>query len=128
MEITLATPALLFPAISLVMLAYTNRFLALATLIRQLLDAYAREHDQNLLAQIASLRLRVRLVLWMQAIGAASFSFCVAAMLTLLLHWSVLGIWLFGASLLLLLLSLLLSMLEIRLSANALDLALREIQ
>ena len=42
MEITFNTPALLFPAISLLLLAYTNRYLALANLIRKLHDEYMK--------------------------------------------------------------------------------------
>ena len=48
MEITLTTPSLLFPAISLLMLAYTNRFLTLATIIRGLHDRYQTQQDENL--------------------------------------------------------------------------------
>ena len=56
MEITFNTPALLFPAISLLLLAYTNRFLALANLVRRLHDEYNREHKSPLL--LAALRGR----------------------------------------------------------------------
>jgi hypothetical protein len=127
MDITVGTPALLFPAISLTMLAYTTRFLALTNLIRQLREVYSREQNHNIIAQIRSLRLRVRLVLWMQGVGIVSFSCCVAAMLALLLQATTIGLWCFGASLGFMLVSLLLSMLELRLSADALDLALKDI-
>ena len=63
MEINLTTPALLFPTISLLMLAYTNRFLTLATIIRNLYDRYNAEHNDNLLSQIANLRYRTYLIL-----------------------------------------------------------------
>ncbi len=124
MDITLATPALLFPAISLVMLAYTTRFHALAALIRQLLEAHRAQPDARLQTQIRALRYRVRLILWMQGFGVFSFALCVVAMLVLLARLEGLGVWLFAASLGLLLVSLLFSILEIRLSANALDVAL----
>ena len=58
MDITLTTPALLFPTVSLLMLAYTNRFLALASVIRNLHDRYKAEDDENLLGQIANLKYR----------------------------------------------------------------------
>lgn len=45
MEISLTTPALLFPAISLLLLAYTNRFLTLAGLIRNLYKLYKEQPD-----------------------------------------------------------------------------------
>jgi Protein of unknown function (DUF2721) len=127
MNITISTPALLFPAISLLMLAYTNRFLALAALIRQLRDDYRANHDQDVLAQIAVLRFRVRLILWMQGLGIFSLALCIAAMLVLLADFAGVGSMLFAASLLLMLGSLVVSVWEIRLSANALDVALKSL-
>jgi hypothetical protein len=128
MDITLSTPALLVPAISLLMLAYTNRFLALAALIRQLRDDYRTNPDRDVLAQIAALRFRVRLILWMQGAGVSSLALCIAAMLALLAGFSSLGTWLFAASLVLMLGSLVVSVWEIRVSANALDVALRNLE
>ncbi len=127
MNITISTPALLFPAISLLMLAYTNRFLALAALIRQLRDDYRENHDQDVLAQIAALRFRVRLILWMQGLGIFSLALCIAAMLVLLADFAGVGSLLFAASLVLMLGSLVVSIWEIRLSANALDVALKSL-
>jgi hypothetical protein len=128
MDINLGTPALLFPAISLLMLAYTNRFLALAALIRQLLETYQTQPRLEVREQIAALRFRVRLILWMQGLGVASLTLCVAAMLALLARLESVGVWLFASSLALLLASLVFSILEIRLSANALDVALRDLE
>jgi hypothetical protein len=128
MDVSLGTPALLFPAISLLMLAYTNRFLALAALIRQLLETYQSQPRLEIKAQIAALRHRVRLIVWMQGLGVASLTLCVAAMLVLLAGSEGIGVWLFGSSLVLLLMSMVFSILEIRLSANALDVALRDLE
>ena len=128
MEITLGTPALLFPAISLVMLAYTSRFHALAALIRQLLESHRAEPNAALFAQIKALRYRVRLILWMQGFGAASFCSCVMAMLALLTRLEVIGVLLFAGSLALLLVSLLVSIIETLSSSNALDVALRDLE
>lgn len=127
MDISLGTPALLFPAISLLMLAYTNRFLALAALIRQLLETYQSQPRLEIRAQIAALRHRVRLILWMQGLGVGSLTACVTAMLMILLGFENVGVWLFALSLAVLLASLMFSILEIRLSANALDVALSDI-
>ena len=127
MDISLGTPALLFPAISLLMLAYTNRFLALAALIRQLLETYQSQPRLEIRAQIAALRHRVRLILWMQGLGVGSLTACVTAMLMILLGFEDVGVWLFALSLAVLLASLIFSILEIRLSANALDVALSDI-
>ncbi len=128
MEITLVTPAVLFPALSLILLAYTNRFHALASLIRQLLENYQREAAQDLLQQISALRFRVRLILWMQGFGVSSLAVCVTAMLAILVSNQIIGAWLFASSLVLMLISLALSVWEIRLSANALDVALNRIK
>ena len=110
------------------MLAYTNRFLALAALIRQLLETYQTQPREEVREQIAALRYRVRLILWMQGLGIGSLTLCVAAMLVLLSGLEDIGMWLFAGSLGLLISSLVFSILEIRLSANALDVALRDLE
>ena len=74
MSLELTTPALLFPAISLLLLAYTNRFLTLAALIRELHGRYPKGHEDTVLGQIINLRTRVRLIRAMQALGVVSFS------------------------------------------------------
>ncbi|MER3462784.1 MAG: hypothetical protein C4342_07355 [Armatimonadota bacterium] len=79
MELNLTTPAVLFPAISLLMLAYTNRYLSLASRVRSLYDQYKTRGDRSLLEQIASLRRRINLIKNMQLYGVLSFLFCVAS-------------------------------------------------
>lgn len=128
MEITLTTPALLFPAVSLLMLAYTNRFLALSALIRALHARYQMDPDELLIGQIANLRRRVRLIRDMQAIGVFSLFLCVLCMFVLFAGQLLLGKLLFAASLLLLLWSLWLSVIEIRISVQALDLHLHDLE
>lgn len=128
MNITLATPALLFPAISLVMLAYAARFHALAALIRQLLEAHRSQPDQNIYRQIKALRYRVRLILWMQGFGVVSFVTCVISMLCLLANLEFIGVALFVLSLVLLTVSLIVSIVETLSSSNALDVALRDLE
>ena len=77
-DIDINTPALLFPAITLLMLAYTNRFLSLASLVRKLHEEYSRgEREKNLLKQIKNLRSRINLIRYMQALGVLSFLCCV---------------------------------------------------
>lgn len=72
MEIDLTTPALLFSAISLIMLAYTNRFLSYAQLVRTLKDQYRENHSAVTAAQIANLRKRLYLTRAMQVTGIGS--------------------------------------------------------
>lgn len=128
MELTLTTPALLFPAISLLMLAYTNRFLTLANLIRELHRSYKTNPDPILMAQLANLRYRVVLIRNMQISGVLSFFLCVLCMLVLFFGQQEVGKWIFGASLLLLMASLALSLREVQVSVDALNLRLSDLE
>jgi hypothetical protein len=128
MDFTLTTPALLFPAVSLLLLAYTNRFLALATLIRNLHTTYKTNPDNVILDQIKNLRHRVTLIKNMQAIGIWSLFLCVLCMFVLFAGQYVIGKYIFGISLVLLLWSLALSIREIQISVNALNLHLKDIE
>lgn len=128
MEINLTTPALLFPTISLLMLAYTNRFLALATLIRSLHDRYQTQPDDLIKAQIGNLRKRVYLIRNMQAAGVLSLIACVVCMGLLFAGQVWLANLTFAASLLLMTVSLLLSVREIQISVDALNLHLGELE
>jgi hypothetical protein len=128
MEISISTPALLFPTISLLMLAYTNRFLALTSAVRKLLEQYQQDHQTGLLQQIHALRFRINLIKYMQTIGVSSLFLCVLCMAALFVGWGIAAHVIFAGSLALMLVSLALSAWEIQLSANALDLALRDIE
>jgi hypothetical protein len=128
MQISINTPALLFPAITLLMLAYTNRFLALSTLIRSLHARYKQTPDDRQLIkeQIRNLRRRLMLIKQMQACGVTSFFFCVLSMLLFYFQIEVLAFAFFGLSLGLLLLSLILSLTEIYSSTKALEIELKD--
>ena len=129
MEINFNTPALLFPAISLLLLAYTNRYLALASLIRKLHDDYVRgEKDRSTLKQIKILRLRINMVRQMQAMGVFSFLCCVITMYGVYKQWVVFNSYVFAASLLSLLGSLIISLLEISQSTKALEWELSDME
>jgi len=124
MDITLTTPALLFPAISLLLLAYTNRFLALANLIRNLHSQNEKDPKKVLIAQIRQLRLRVLLIRNMQVFGVSSLLLCVICMFVLFSGNILVGKWIFGISLLLLIISLTLSVIEVQISTRALNMQL----
>ena len=129
MEITFTTPALLFPAISLLLLAYTNRFLALANLVRKLHEQYKRgEENKIILQQIHSLRRRIRLVRYMQGLGVFSFLCCVVTMYTIYINWMGMVKYEFAISLLSLLASLIISLVEITQSTKAPELELSDIE
>lgn len=128
MQFAINTPALLFPAITLLMLAYTNRFLALATLIRNLNRQYKEDaSNQDLIRlQVKNLLRRLTLIKQMQASGIASFFFCVLSMLLVYFQHPVWAFSTFGVSLFLLLISLILSLDEIFISTRALELELKD--
>ena len=128
MEISLTTPALLFPAVSLLMLAYTNRFLTIATIIRNLHDRYQNEATDNLRGQIANLRYRIYLIRNMQIFGVLSLLFCVISMFALFAGWVTGGQWTFAIALILMIVSMLISLGELQISVGALDLLLMELE
>ena len=129
MVISINIPALLFPAISLLLLAYTNRFLVIAQIIRELHKKYL-EHDDKVLimGQIKNLRRRLTLIRDMQILGVLSFFFCVLSMIFIFYGRLDLGSYLFGLSLILLLASLIYSLRELQISTKALDLELSKME
>ncbi len=128
MEINLTTPALLFPTVSLLMLAYTNRFLTIATIIRNLHDRYRENQSENLLGQIANLRFRTYLIRNMQIFGVLSLLLCVVSMFALFAGWIVGGKWTFGLALILMMVSMGISIRELTISVGALDLLLADME
>ena len=128
MTLTLTTPALLFPAISLLLLAYTNRFLTLAGLVRQLHREYEETLHPLVAGQISNLRRRIHIIQWMQALGIGSFFLCVATMFLLFIGQLLFGELIFGVALLLMMGSLALSAWEIKLSIGALELQLSDLE
>lgn len=120
-ELTLTTPALLFSAISLIMLAYTNRFLAYATVVRSLHDKYLQNEDSILIKQIKNIKQRLYLTRTMQIFGISSLLLCVVTMFLIYIEFNTLAIWTFGLALLLLIISLSLLILEIQISVKALE-------
>jgi hypothetical protein len=128
MELTLSTPALLFSAISLILLAYTNRFLALAPLVRNLHDKYRETHDEVIFGQIKNLRKRLYLIRSMQIAGLLSLLLCVLCMFLIYINLILISEILFGIALILLTVSLVLSIWEIQISVHALDLHLNNME
>lgn len=129
MELTINIPALLFPAISLIMLAYTNRFLALASLVRSLKSKY-EDGDKNkaLHGQIENLRYRLKLIKNMQAFGVISFACCLFCMFFIYLEWNTSAEILFALSLIFFMISLIISLIEIQISTKALELELSSLE
>lgn len=128
MEITITTPALLFPAVTFLLVAYTSRFLAINARIRNLYERYQEKSDDVIIAQIVSLKKRVVLIRNMQACGVAGLFLCVFCMLVLFAGWLAIGKWLFVGSLILLLASLGLSLVEIFISVDAISIELHDFE
>ncbi|MCK9562759.1 MAG: DUF2721 domain-containing protein [Bacteroidales bacterium] len=128
MELTLTTPALLFSAISLIMLAYTNRFLSYASLVRSLHDKYVQTKSPVILWQIKNLRTRLYLTRSMQISGILSLLLCVVSMFLIYITLPIMGAYVFAVALLLLIISLALLIREIQISVHALDLHLKGIE
>ena len=129
MELQLSTPALLFSAITLLMLAFTNRFLAIATLIRGLHKNYLKDPDQEIIVeQIHNLRRRLTLIKNMQLFGVFSFLLCVICMFLLFKGFTDAANWTFVISMVSLLISLGISLVEIQISTKALNLELSDME
>ncbi|MEO8146297.1 MAG: DUF2721 domain-containing protein [Bacteroidia bacterium] len=128
MQISINTPALLFPCISLLLLAYTNRFLAIANLIRGLKTKYTSAHEPQVLKQISNLRRRLIFIRNMQGFAVASLFCCVMCMFLLFWDETFAAQIVFAISLILMLLSLAISLLEISISANALKIELTDLE
>lgn len=130
MTLSINTPALLFPAISLIMLAYTNRFLSLASLVRNLHSKYSSEDKNsiNIHQQIKNLRLRLRLIKNMQASGICSFITCIICMFFIYRENEIAAEISFALSLLFFTASLFMSLIEIQISTRALELELSDME
>lgn len=127
MELTLTVPALLFPTISLLLLAYTNRFLALASLIRSLHDKYLQAHEPAMVGQLTNLRKRIFMIRNMQALGIGSLLLSALSMYLIFSGQMMIANVTFGLALLLMIGSLAVSLMEIWISTHALELHLSDL-
>lgn len=127
-QFTLTTPALLFSAVSLILLAYTNRFLGYASIVRDLHERFIANPNNLLKEQIANLRKRLYLIRYMQILGVSSLFLCVGTMFLLFIGSKLIAAWVFGFSLLLLIASLGVSIWEIQISVKALELHLSDME
>lgn len=127
-QLTLTTPSLLFSAISLLMLAYTNRFLSYAQLVRNLKEKFVKENDKTFLPQIENLRKRLKLIRDMQIYGILSLLLCVISMLFIYIKMYTVAAYVFGIALILLIISLAICVREIQISIRALDVHLHDME
>ncbi len=127
MTLHIETPALLFSATSLILLAYTNRFLTIASIIRGLKKVYKEKENRLILLEIKNLNLRLTLIRYMQMAGVLSLFLSVFTMLLLFIEQPIVSLYFFGLSLLSLMISLGISFWEISISVNALRLHLSDL-
>ncbi len=127
-ELTLTTPTLLFSAVSLILLAYTNRFLSYAQLVRTLKDRYMEDPSDVTIAQILNLRKRLYLTRTMQILGIGSLFLCVVTMFMIYIGLIFLSVIIFGVALVLLIASLGVSIYEIQISTHSLDIYLGNLE
>lgn len=126
MDFTIQTPTLLFSAISLLMLAYTNRFVVIAGLIRDLYAKYQEQPNDIIKGQLLNLRKRMKIIRNMQVFGALSFFFSVLSLMTIFIDLVLFAEILFGISLVMMLVSLLLLIMELNISVHALNIQLKD--
>ncbi|WP_242850876.1 DUF2721 domain-containing protein [Clostridium algidicarnis] len=124
MKIELTTPAVLFTSISLLISAYTSRFLSLAQLVRQLDNQYKQDKSEDILKQIRNLQLRISIIRYTQIMGGVSFFLCALSTFLIFKDKNFAGEVAFGASLIALMISLLLLIIEVQISVKALNVQL----
>jgi hypothetical protein len=127
-KLTLITPTFLFSAISLILLAYTNRFLSYAQLVRTLKDKYMIDRSAITKAQIMNLKKRLALTKYMQMCGVISLLLCVVTMFLIYMGSQIISAYMFGLALLLLITSLGLSVWEIQISVKSLKIHLSDME
>ena len=124
MDIT--TPAILFPAISLLFVAYTNRLHSLSVLIRAMTtegsDESKTEHTEE---QLDILQKRVTYIKRMQVFGILSFIFNLITIICLYINYDYLANYIFGFGLFMLSASLFFALLETLISTKALNIHLK---
>ncbi len=129
MELSVNIPALLFPAISLIMLAYTNRFLALSNRVRVLHDKYQQQEQRLVIfGQIKNLKYRIKLIQRMQTYGVASLLLSLLSMFFIFIQFQGIAKFIFAISLITFSVSIFLSLIEIRLSTKAIELELSDME
>lgn len=126
--ISISTPALLFPALSLLLLAYTNRFITLANLIRRLHDEFLQGKADHIWHQIKNLQLRINVIKSMQIFGVLSLFLCVLTMALIFFSFNNIADVIFALSLISMMMSLALSLRELFVSVDALNFQLSDLK
>lgn len=128
MDIAINTPALLFPAITILFLAYSNRFLTIATRIREKHADFNKTHSPVAAKQIMSFRLRLRYIVAMEMFAVLGIISCTIAMGFIFYGLQNYGNIAFAISMLFIVLSLLASIIELFFSMKALNIELEDME
>ncbi len=122
----ISTPALVFPALSVLMLAYTNRFIAISKRVRALHAEHQRKPSANLLEQIKLLRKRMLYIRNMQIGALTGFSSNILSIAFIFFGLDQVALIFFGLGLILVFVSLIICIVEIYLSVHAMRILLTE--
>lgn len=128
MEIDLTTPALLFSTVSLLLLAFTTRFLGLAKAIRDLYNDYQKNPEKRFIDQLKNFRRRVELIRNMQIVATASLLLCMVSTIMIYFQLQLIASVTFAVSLLLMTAALAMSIIEIGMSVGALNVHLADME
>lgn len=128
MEITLTTPALLFPAIAILMLGYVNRYLGTASVIRTFKKDYDAGYKHiEVVSQINILKKRIELSRQMLTAGILALLFACLSMFLIFAGLQLAGIVIFSLSLIAMIISMFISLYETSLSNKALLIEVNDI-
>lgn len=128
MEIDLTTPALMFSTVSLLLLAFTTRFLGLAKAIRDLYNDYQKNPEKRFIDQLKNFRRRVELIRNMQIVATASLLLCMVSTIMVYFQLQLIASVTFAVSLLLMTTALAMSIIEIGMSVGALNVHLADME
>ena len=124
MNIDYTVTALMFPAIPLLMVVYSNRFHTLSRLIRELHDehVYEKHIPAEWKKQFINLSRRISILRWTIMFAAFGFLFNMLTVFALYLNELFLARVIFGSCCLSMIISIIFFIREIQISTNALNL------
>ena len=128
MAMDINTPALLFPAIAILTLGYVNRYLGTAGVVRTIKKDYDSGYSHtNVVGQLAILKKRIELSRYMISIAISALILACLSMFFIFLDMNSVGIAIFSASVVGMILSMMLSLYETKLSNKSLFIEIQDI-
>ena len=127
-QMTFSTPAILFSTVSLLFIAFTNRYIAISGLVRDLHADFSKDKTRDIIAQIKNLRVRLKLIQTMQTFSIISLLFSSASMFLIFFDYQSAAKTLFGLGLVAQFIALSLSAWEVSISTKALNIELSDME